>query len=114
MRSAVPAGLLLISVWVPVWAFWTPGGWEEKVEAGTLHRRQNQFAEAEKCYLAALQDLGNEPESDYGRAVVWNNLGFLRRLQNRLSEAEELFKRALALRSQRVQDKSDWLAGTIQ
>lgn len=64
------------------------------VLARILVQHEGQFEAAEAALLDALginEALGNRA----GLAVLWNNLGELRRSQNRLPEAAEAYRRAL-------------------
>ena len=72
--------------------------WERKIDAGTNAFQQGHYAEAEKLWLAALEQAEKFGPQDQRLATSLNNLAVLYRTQGRYAEAEPLYKRALAIR----------------
>ena len=72
--------------------------WERYTDAGTEAYQQRQYAEAEKQFLAALQEAQKLGPEDPRVGTSLNNLGVLYKTQGKYAEAEPLYQRALAIR----------------
>ena len=72
--------------------------WEKYNGAGMAAYAHGRHAEAEKHWKAALKEAEKFGERDPRLATSLNNLGLLQSGQGRYTEAEPLFRRALAIR----------------
>src|SRR5438552_7673648 len=74
--------------------------WEIDNQAGTQLYEQGHYAEAERHFLAALQEVEKFGQHDTRLAIVLNNLANLYHTQGRYAETEPLYQRALAIREE--------------
>ncbi len=74
--------------------------WETYNSAGTKLHEQGRYVEAEKQFLAALQEVEKLGQQDSRVATILNNLANLYHNQNKYSQAEPLYQRALAIREE--------------
>lgn len=71
--------------------------WRELMQAGNVAYRRGDFAAAAERYAAALKEAESLPDSGQAVAAAINNLAIIYRRQGRLTEAEEAFRRGLAM-----------------
>ena len=71
--------------------------WKSNSAGGVKAFQQGRYAEAEKLFLAALEEAKGFGPQDPRLATSLNNLAELYRAQGRYAEAEPLYKRALAI-----------------
>ena len=71
--------------------------WESYIQAGEAAYQQGNYAEAEKQFLAALQEAENFGPEDPRLATSLNNLANLYEAQGKYTEAEPLYQRALTI-----------------
>ena len=74
--------------------------WASDNEAGTQCYEQGHYAEAERHFLAALQEVEQFGPHDTRLATVLNNLANLYHTQGTYAQAEPLYQRALAIREE--------------
>ena len=94
------AGLLLAGVlflWLVSCAA-AETSWETSNAAGLEAFQKARYAEAEKRWLAALEEAKNFGPDDQRLALSYNNLAELYRVQGNYAQAELLYKRSLAIR----------------
>ena len=91
-----PVGVLCV-VLVATYAPAQENLWEAYKEAADESYQQGNYAEAEKQWLAALQEAENFGPEDPRLATSLNNLAVLYRAQAKYAEAEPLYQRALAI-----------------
>ena len=72
--------------------------WEKDTVAGTQAYQQGRYGQAEKSWLAAVEQAKNFGDENVFLGVSLNNLAFLYRNQGKYAEAEPLHQRALAIR----------------
>ena len=88
-------------LWLLLWPAACSGpetSWETSNAAGMDAYQQARYGEAEKKWLAALEEAEAFGPDDERLATSLNNLGELYRLQGRYVEADPLHKRSLAIR----------------
>ncbi len=73
------------------------GAWERHIDAGAAAYQQGNYAEAVKQTKAALSLAEAFAPDDPRLATTLNNLGEFYRAQGKYTEAEPLYKRALAI-----------------
>ena len=71
--------------------------WEKYMKAGEEACQRAQYAEAEKQFLAALQEAEKFGPKDSRLATSLNNLALLYDAQGQYAQAEPLYRRALAI-----------------
>ncbi len=91
------AGVLSLLLW-PACTAAQKTLWEKDNAAGMEAYQQGRYGEAEKRWLAALEEAENFGPDDERLATSLNNLAALYYSQGNYAEAEPLFKRSLALR----------------
>src|SRR5262249_42631596 len=74
--------------------------WQEENERGARLYQHGRYAEAEQAFRTALQEAEQFGPTDTRVALVLNNLASLCHNQRKLTEAEALYQRALAIRRQ--------------
>ena len=72
--------------------------WEKSNAAGVEAYQQGRYGEAEKRWLAALEEAESFGPDDQRLGTSLNNLGVLYQARGKYAEAEPLFKRSLAIR----------------
>ena len=77
-----------------------PTRWVSDNQAGTQLYEQGHYAEAERHFLAALQEVEKFGQHDTRLAIVLNNLANLYHTQGTYAQAEPLYQRALAIREE--------------
>ena len=90
------AGVLSLLLW-PVSCAAPEMSWETSNAAGMEAYQQGRYGEAEKSWLAALEEAENFGPDDQRLATSLNNLAALYQVQGKYAEAEPLYKRALAI-----------------
>ncbi len=75
----------------------TGSPWESYIQAGKAAYEQGNYSEAEKQFLAALQEVENFGPEDTRLATSLNNLALLYHDEGKYAEAEPLYQRALAI-----------------
>ncbi len=71
--------------------------WEKSNAAGVEAYQQGRYGEAEKRWLAALEEAENFGPDDERLATSLNNLASLYKTQGKYAEAEPLYQRSLAI-----------------
>ena len=74
--------------------------WEMSMDAATEAYQQARYTEAEKFFLAALEEADNFGPQDPRLVPSLNGLASVYRTQGKHAEAEPLFKRSLAIREE--------------
>src|SRR5215510_12147353 len=74
--------------------------WHIENEKGARFYQQGHYPEAEQAFRLALQEAEQFGPTDTRVAIVLNNLASLCHNQRKLTEAEVLYQRALAIRSE--------------
>ncbi len=90
-------GVLCLLLW-PASCAAPEMSWETSNAAGMEAYQQGRYGEAEKRWLAALEEAENFGPDDERLATSLHNLASLYQDQGNYPEAEPLFKRSLALR----------------
>ncbi len=72
-------------------------GWKSNNAAGIKALQQGRYADAEKLFLAALEEAKGFGPQDPRLATSLNNLAGLYQSQGKYAEAESLFKRSLPI-----------------
>ncbi len=91
------AGVLSLLLW-PACTAAQETSWEKYNVAGMEAYQQGRYGEAEKRWLAALEEAENFGPDDQRLATSLNNLAALYYSQGNYAESEPLFKRSLAIR----------------
>ncbi len=92
-------GLLCLAL-LPVQAHAQQTSWEQHMRAGVTAYQQGKYAEAEQHWKAGLEAAEALGTQDPRYATSLNNLALLNKAQGRYTEAEPLYKRALAIREE--------------
>src|SRR5438876_7177262 len=74
--------------------------WASDNQAGAQLYEQGRYAEAERHFLAALQEVEQFGPHDTRLAIVLNNLANLYHTQGNYAQAEPLYQRALEIREE--------------
>ena len=90
--------LMLVSAPFIVWGQTGSSPWESDIQAGEAAYEQGNYAEAEKQFLAALQEAENFGPEDPRLASSLNELVALYRAQGKDAKAEPLLKRSLVIK----------------
>jgi tetratricopeptide (TPR) repeat protein len=93
---ATGAGLILCFL-IPSRTVAEDNLWQKAFDEGKQLREQGRYAEAEKAHLLAVAEAEKFGPEDRRVAASLNNLAALYYDTGRLSEAESLYRRALAL-----------------
>ncbi len=88
--------LSVLAIAVPA-AFAQDTKWEKANAAGMEAYQQGRYAEAEKRWLAALEEAENFGPDDQRLATSLNNLALLYQAQGKYAEAEPLYQRSLGI-----------------
>ena len=88
-------GISCLTLWPLVACSQSP--WETYNEAGSNAYEQGQYADAEKAWIAALEEAEKFGPRDPRLATSLNNLAILYDAQGKYAETEPLYKRALAI-----------------
>ena len=88
-------GLLFLAFLLP--AACQSNSWKSNNAAGSKALQQGRYADAEKLFLAALEEAKEFGPQDQRLATSLNNLASVYQAQGKYAEAEPLFKRALAI-----------------
>ena len=92
------AGVLCLALSSPTPYAQDTTKWEKSNAAGMKAYEEGRYAEAEKRWLAALEEAENFGPDDERLATSLNNLAALCRTQGKYAEAEPLYQRSLAIR----------------
>ncbi len=90
------AGVLSLLLW-PASCAAPETSWETSNEAGMEAYEQGRYREAEKRWLAALDEAENFGPDDQRLATSLNNLATLYSAQGNYAQGEPLFQRSLAI-----------------
>jgi len=85
--------------------------WQQQSHAAMRLLEMGRYADAERLYLAALDQARAFGENDPRLAAAMNNLGSVYHSQGKYAEAEDLFRRSLALMDHAA--APDWPAVAI-
>ncbi|MFQ5929483.1 MAG: tetratricopeptide repeat protein, partial [Acidobacteriota bacterium] len=88
-------------------------GWESAIAAGKSALRAGQYAEAEKMFLAALEEAEKLGSEDPRLAMSLENLANLYRVRGRYAAAEPLYRRLLVIREQTMGPEHPYLATSL-
>ncbi|MCH8267055.1 MAG: tetratricopeptide repeat protein [Acidobacteria bacterium] len=88
--------------------------WESYIQAGEAAYEQGNYAEAEKQFLAALQEAENFGPEDPRLATSLNNLAVVFRAQGKYEEAEPLYQRSLAIDEKALGPEHPKVATTLE
>ena len=91
------AGMLSLLLW-PASCAAPETSWKNYNVAGMDAYEQGRYSEAEKWWLAALEEAENFGPDDERLATSLNNLAAIYYSQGNYAEAEPLFKRSIAIR----------------
>lgn len=87
--------------------------WEHYMAEGAKAYQNGQETDAERFYLAALEDVGSASSEDPRLAVTLNALAVLYHAQRKYAQAESLYQRVLKLLEQTVGPEHPTLATTL-
>ncbi len=91
-------GLLCLGLWPMVAASAQETRWDSLMAGAVKAYQQADYAEAEKLFLAALNEAEKFGEQDPRLATSLNNLAVLYYAQGKYAQAEPLYQRSLAIR----------------
>ena len=106
--------VMLVSAPFIVWGQTGDPPWETYNQAGRDAYEQGNYAEAEKQWVAALQEAEKFGPEDSRLATSLNSLANLYWDQGKYGEAEPLFKRALAIREKALGPEHSDVATTLK
>ncbi len=90
-------GLLCLGLWPMVAASAQETRWDSIMDGAVEAYQQADYAQAEKLFLAALKEAEKFGDQDPRLAASLNNLAELYRAQGKYTQAEPLYRRALAI-----------------
>ena len=96
VRSLLRVFLTFLWLW-PATALAQIEQWQSHMDAATTAYRQGNYPEAEKRFVAAVEEAEGFGPQDPRLATSLNDLAVLYEARGRYAEAEPLYKRALAI-----------------
>ena len=88
--------------------------WEKDIVAGMQAYQQGRYAQAEKSWLAALEQAKKFGDENAPLGVSLNNLANLYHAQGKYAEAEPLYRRSLAIRETALGSEHPDVATTLE
>ena len=105
--------LVLCVLLVSIQALAQDALWKSHLDSGKKALEEGDYATAQKQFLAALQEAEDFGPQDSRLATTLNNLAVLYHTQGKYSDAEPLYRRALAIREKSLGPKHPDVATSL-